>query len=51
MGLAKNYLGTGRINNMVVSNLIQGGNKGGFSLWVRDVGDDPLHGPGPGEVP
>ena len=36
---------------MVVRNLIQGGDTGGIFLWVGDVGDDPLHGPGPGEVP
>ena len=51
MGLAKNYLGTGRINHVVVRNLIQGGDTGGFSLWVGDVVDDPLNVPGPGEVP
>ena len=51
MGLDKNYLGTGRINHVVVRNLIQDSDTGGFSLWVGDVGYDPLHGPGPGEVP
>ena len=51
MGLSKNHLGTGRINHVVVRNLIQGGDTGGFSLWVGDVGGYPLHGPGPGEVP
>ena len=50
MGLAKKYLGTARINHVVFRNLIQGGDTGGFSIWVRDVGDDSLHGPGPGEV-
>ena len=51
MGLAKKYLGTGSINHVFVRNLIQGGDTGGFSNWVVDVGNDPLHGPGPGEGP
>ena len=40
---ADKYLGTGRINHAGVRNLIQGGDTGGFSLWVGDMGDDPLH--------
>ena len=45
---ADKYLGTGRINHVGVRNLIQGGDTGGFSLWVGDMGDDPLHGTGTG---
>ena len=45
---ADKYLGTGRINHAGVRNLIQGGDTGGFSLWVGDMGDDPLHGTGTG---
>ena len=41
---ADKYLGTGRINHAGVRNLIQGGDTGSFSLWVGDMGDDPLHG-------
>ena len=51
VGSDDKYLGTGRVNHAGVGNLIQGGDTGGFYLWVRDVDDDPLHGPGPGEVP
>ena len=48
MGSADKYPGTVSIN---VGNLIQGGDTEGFSLWVGDVGYDPLHGTGTGEVP
>ena len=51
VGLADKYLGTGGINNAGVGKLIQGGDIGSFSLWVGDVGDNPLHGTGLGEVP
>ena len=51
VGLADKYLGTGSINHTGVGKLIQGGDTGGFYLLVGDVGDDPLNGPGPGEVP
>ena len=41
---ADKCLGTGRINHAGVGNLIQGGDiEGCFSLWVGDMGDDPLH--------
>ena len=48
LGSADKYLGTGRINHAGVGNLIQGVDTGGFSLWVGDMGDDPLHGTGTG---
>ena len=51
LGLADKYLGTGRINHAGIRNLIKDSDPGGFSLWVGDVGDDPPHGMGPGEVP
>ena len=44
LGSADKCLGTGRINHAGVGNIIQGGDTGGFSLWVGDMGDDPLHG-------
>ena len=50
MGLAEKYHRTGRINQTDVGNLIQGYDTGSFPLWVEDVGDDPLHGPGPGVI-
>ena len=30
--------------------VIQGDSTGGTSIWIGDVGDDPPHGIGPGEV-
>ena len=51
MSLADKYLGMEMINNAGVGKLIQGGDTGGSSIWVGDVGDDPLHGTGPREVP
>ena len=47
--MANKYLGTGRINHAVVGNLIQVSDTGGLSIWFGDVGDDPPHGPVPGE--
>ena len=51
LGLAEKYLGMGRINHTGVWKLIKGIDTGGFSVLVGDVGDDPPHGMGPGEVP
>ena len=51
MCLADKLFGMGRINHAGVGKLIQGGDTGVSSLWVGDVGDDPLHGTGPREVP
>ena len=48
LGSAEKYLGTGRINHAGVGSLIQGGDTDSYFLWVRDVGDEPLHGMGPG---
>ena len=45
------YLGTGRVNHAGVGNLIQSGDTGGYSIWVGDVVDEPLHGMGPGVIP
>ena len=42
---------TGRGKHMVVGDIFQGGGSGGSSHWVRDVGDDPPHGPGPRDFP
>ena len=47
---ADKYLGTGRMNNAGVRSLIQGGDTGGFSIWVGDMGDNPLHGTGTGII-
>ena len=44
MSLADKLFGMGRINNAGVRKLIQGGDTGVSSLWVGDVGDDPLYG-------
>ena len=51
MGSADEYLGTLRSKHEGSGELLQGGGTVGYSLWVRDVGDDPLHGPDPGGVP
>ena len=45
---AEKYLGTGRINHTGVGSLIQGGDTDSSFLWVGDVGDETLHGMGPG---
>ena len=42
---------TVRGKNAGVRNISQGGGSGGSYLWVRDVGDEPPHGPGPEEFP
>ena len=41
--------GTGKYAG--VRDILKGGSSCGYSLWVGDVGDDPLHGPGPGDFP
>ena len=51
MGSYDKYFGKGRINHAFVRNLIQGGDTGGSSLLVGDVGYDPLHGTGTGVLP
>ena len=51
VGLDDKYLGKGRINHAGVRNLIQGGDTGNFYPWVGFVGDEPLNGTKPGEVP
>ena len=41
----------GRVKHAGVGDVIQCGASGGASLWVLNVGDDTLHGPGPGGLP
>ena len=48
VGSDEKYLGAGRINHAGVGSLIQGGDTGSSFLWEVDVGDEPLHGMGPG---
>ena len=48
VGSAEKYLGTGRINHAGVRSLIQGGDTSSSFLCVGDMGDEPLHGMGPG---
>ena len=47
---ADKYLGTGRINHAGVGSLIQGVDTGNYFIWEGDVGDEPLHGMGPGLI-
>ena len=42
---------TGRSKHTDVGDLFQGGGTDGSSLWVRDVFDEPPHGPVHGGVP
>ena len=51
VGSYDKYFGKGRINHAFVRNLIQGGDTGGSSLLVGDVGYDPLHGKSTGVLP
>ena len=44
MGSADKYLGMGRKNHAGIGNLSQGGDTGGFYIWVGDMGDDSLNG-------
>ena len=39
VGSSDKYLGTGSINHMGVRALIKGGDTGGSSLWLVDMGD------------
>ena len=43
--------GTGGRQPTGLGDVLQGGGTGGPSIWVRDVGDDPRHGKGPGKFP
>ena len=43
-------LGTGRGKHADVGDTFQGGGSGSYSLWVRNVGDEPPNGPIPGGV-
>ena len=51
MGLVVEDIGTGRGKPVGVRDVFQGSGSGGASLQVIDVGDTPLHGPGPGGFP
>ena len=42
---------TGRGKHVGVRYIFQGCGSGGSSVWVRDAGDDPLHGPVPRGFP
>ena len=44
MGVVVNNLEKGGGKTKGVGYVIQGGGAGSTSFWVRDVGDDPLHG-------
>ena len=44
-------IGIVRVKHAGVRDIFQGGGSVGSSLWVRDVGDDPLCGTGPGGFP
>ena len=46
MGAVVNNLEKGRVKTKRVGDVLQGGGAGSTSLWVGDVGDDPLHGRG-----
>ena len=44
-------LGTVSCKHAGFGDIFQGGGTGGSFLWVRDMGDEPMHGPGPGYFP
>ena len=44
-------IGTGSSKHAGVGEMFKGGGTCGHSLWVRDVGYEPHHGPGSAGVP
>ena len=42
---------TGRVKHADVRDIFQGGDSSGYYIWAGDVGDEPLHGLGPGGFP
>ena len=50
LGAAARDLGKGGGEPSGVGDVFQGGGEGGTTFRVGEVGDDPLHGPGPGGV-
>ena len=49
LGVSGKYTRTGRHHPMGLGDVFQGGGAGGTPIWVRDVGDEPLHVQSPGE--
>ena len=50
LGLDNDDLGTGRIKQAGVGDLLQGGGTKGYYIWVGYMGDETPHGKVPGGV-
>ena len=51
LGSAGKDSGTGGRQPTGLRYVFQGSSAGGNFIWVGDVGDEPLHGTGPGKLP
>ena len=51
LDMAGNDYGTGGRHPKGPGDIFQGSSAGGSFIWVRDVGEDPLYGTGPGKIP
>ena len=50
LGTVFKYSGTGGLQSTDLWNILQGGGVGGSFIWFINVGDEPLHGTGPGKL-